>query len=59
MGNEKFKFRAIREINFTEIVHAWGQVIHCCHGNQLMRECLAENMIKEANFQNFFLIQIR
>ena len=29
-------------------------MIHCCHGNQLMGECLAKNMIKEANFSNIF-----
>ena len=28
--------------------------MHCCHGNQLMGECLAKNMIKEANFSKFF-----
>ena len=31
---------------------ALGQVIHYCHVNQLMGE--AKNMIKEANFPNFF-----
>ena len=28
--------------------------MNCCHGNQLMEECLAENMTKEANFLNIF-----
>ena len=38
---------------------ACGKVIHCCHGDQLMGECLAKNLIKEANFTIFFLIQVR
>ena len=33
---------------------AWEYVSHCCHGNQLMGEYLAKNMIKEANFPIFF-----
>ena len=37
-------------------------VIHCCLGNQLIGGggggCLAKNMIKKANFSNFFLIQL-
>ena len=28
--------------------------MHRCHGNQLMRECLAKNMINEANFSKKF-----
>ena len=35
------------------------EIIHGCYGNQLMRECLAKNMIKEANFPTFSLIQVR
>ena len=27
---------------------------NCCHGNQLMGECLAKDMIEEANFSKFF-----
>ena len=33
--------------------------MHCCHGNQLMGECLAKNKIKEANFSKFFLNLVR
>ena len=32
----------------------WGQVNHCCHGNQLIGECLAKNMIKKGNFSKIF-----
>ena len=32
----------------------WGYVIYCCHGNQLMEERLAKNMIKEANLLKTF-----
>ena len=35
-------------------VKVCGWVIHCCHGNQLMGERLAKNMIKEANFSKHF-----
>ena len=45
-------YRASFKIKSLEIIHGW-------YGNQLMRECLAKNVIEDANFPKFSLIQVR